>query len=115
MSASSSAASEDGTLEGHVSIGPLTPAERVDRPRPTVPPEAYAARSINIFQSDGATLVANVKLEPDGTYHVGLAAGSYVVNIARSGIDRGVDLPKTVTISKGQKSRLDIRIDTGLR
>jgi len=36
-------------LTGHVSIGPLTPVERVGVLSPTPAPEVYAARSINIL------------------------------------------------------------------
>ena len=104
-----------GALEGRVSIGPLTPVERVGVPTPTPPPEVYAARSINIFQANGKTLVANVKINPDGTYRVELKPGTYVVNIARTGLDRGTDLPRTITIVDGQTTHLDIDIDTGIR
>ena len=115
MSRSSNAASSSGSLEGHVSIGPLTPVERTDQPKPPVPPEAYASRSINIFKVDGTSLVTNVKIGPDGTYRVQLSTGTYVVNIAKSGIDRGIELPRVITIVAGQITRLDINIDTGLR
>lgn len=104
-----------GYLEGRVTIGPLQPVEQVGVPTPTVPPEVYAARSIDIFQADGTTLVTNVKINSDGTYHVALAPGTYVVDIAPTGIDRSKDLPKTIVIESGQTVRLDIDIDTGIR
>lgn len=102
-------------LEGKVSIGPLTPVERIDVPTPTTPPEVYAARSIDVFQSDGTTRVTNVRINSNGTYRVELAAGTYVINLAPTGIDRGVNLPQTITIEGGQTMRLDIDIDTGIR
>jgi len=104
-----------GYLEGRVTIGPLQPVERVGVPTPTVPPEVYAARSIDIFQSDGTTLVTNVKINPDGTYRVELEPGTYLVNIARTGIDRAGGLPKTIVIESNRTVRLDIEIDTGIR
>ena len=113
MSTSTTASS--GSLEGQVSIGPLTPVERVDQAKPTIPPEVYASRSINIFKADGTSLVTNVKIGPDGTYRGQLSAGTYVLNIAKSGIDRGLELPREITIAGGQTTRLDFRIDTGLR
>lgn len=107
---------ETGRLEGHVSIGPLRPVQRLDQPPPSVPPEAYASRPIVILASDGTTEVKRVKIDPDGTYRVSLPAGSYVVDIARtSRIERARPLPRPVTIVKGQTVRLDIDIDTGLR
>lgn len=104
-----------GILTGRVTIGPLRPVERVGETPPPVPPEVYAARSINIFATDGATLVVNVKINPNGTYNVNLPPGVYVVNIARTGIDRGRNLPKTITIESGKTVQLDIDIDTGIR
>jgi hypothetical protein len=103
-----------GYLEGRVTIGPLRPTQRAGE-QPATPPEAYAARSINVFAADGATLVSTVKIRPDGTYRVALPPGPYVVDLARSGIDRAKGLPQTVSIVSGQTVRLDVHIDTGLR
>ena len=50
-------AAQPGYVEGHVSIGPLTPVERIDTPVPTVPPEFYAAYKIVILRPDGQTEV----------------------------------------------------------
>jgi hypothetical protein len=108
-------AQETGRLTGHVSIGPLRPVERVGEPTLTPPPEVFTSRSINIFAADGATLVTSVKINPNGTYAVTLPPGNYVVNIARSGIDRARNLPKAVTIASGATVELDIDIDTGIR
>lgn len=108
-------ARSSGTLTGRVTIGPLRPVERIGEPSPTPPPEVFAARSINIFAADGATLVTNAKINPDGIYVVTLPPGNYVVNIARTGIDRARNLPKTVTIVSGSIFQLDIDIDTGIR
>ena len=104
-----------GTLEGHVTIGPLTPVERVDVPTPTVPPEMYAAHSIQVFQANGTTLVAHVKINPDGTYRVELPPGTYVVDLPKIGLERAAGLPTTITITADQTTRLDIDIDTGIR
>lgn len=106
-----------GYLEGKVTIGPLRPAQRVDDPVRPVPPEVYAAYPVKIFKSDGATWVADVNVQADGTYRIALAPGTYVVALARMGIrsGRGRDLPKTITIASDQTVRLDINIDTGMR
>ena len=111
----STSAAQVGILAGRVTIGPLTPVERVDVPTPTVPPEMYAAHSIQVFQADGATLVANVKINPDGAYHVELPPGTYVVDLPKIGLERAARLPTTITITAGQTTRLDIDIDTGIR
>ncbi len=107
--------SQVGYLEGHVTIGPLLPVQRVDQPTPVIPPAVYAARSINIYRSDGVTLVTNVKIGPDGNYRVALAPGTYVVALAKSGVDRAAGLPKSITIETGKTIQLDISIDTGIR
>jgi hypothetical protein len=104
-----------GSLEGHVNIGPLLPVQRVGDATPTVPPEAYSARQIIIYQADGKTVVTKQTPDKDGNYRVELAPGTYVVGMARVGIDRARGLPATVTITSGQTTRLDIDIDTGIR
>ena len=107
--------SQVGFLQGHANIGPLVPVERFGDPTPIVPPEMYAARSLNIFQADGSTLVMNVKFDSNGNYRVALNPGVYVVALAKSGIDRGNDLPARITIESGKTIQLDISIDTGIR
>lgn len=114
-SQTSAPAQSTGKLTGRVTIGPLRPVERIGEPTPTISPEVFAARSINVFAADGTTLVTNVKINPDGTYSVILPPGNYVVNIARTGIDRARNLPKPVTIVSGATVELDIDIDTGIR
>lgn len=105
-----------GTLTGRVTIGPLRPGPvRLGETPPPIPPEVYAARTIQIFAADGATLVTNVKINPDGTYMVTLPSGNFVVNLTRTGIDHARGLPKTITISSGMTLTLDIDIDTGIR
>lgn len=106
-----------GYLEGKVTIGPLRPAQRVDDPARPVPSEVYAAYPVKIFKSDGATWVADVNVQADGTYRIALAPGTYVVALARMGIHfgRSRDVPKTITIASDQTVRLGIDIDTGMR
>ena len=104
-----------GYLAGNVTIGPLSPVERVGVPSPVPPPQVFTSRSINVFQIDGKTLVVNVKFNGDGTYRVALPPGNYVVAIARGGIDRARGLPQSITIESGVTTTLDINIDTGIR
>jgi hypothetical protein len=106
---------ESGTLEGHVTIGPLMPVQRADVPEPTPPPEMYAQYEILIYAQDGRTEVARARIDSGGDYRVTLGVGTYIVNINRQGISHGIDLPQKVTISSQQVTRLDIQIDTGIR
>lgn len=103
-----------GTLEGHVSIGPLVPVVREGEPEPTPAPEVYATRQIAIYARDGQSEITRVQIDGKGNYRVALRVGTYVVDINRIGIDRGVDLPKTVEIASGRTTRLDVEIDTGI-
>ena len=106
---------ETGTLEGHVTIGPLVPVMREGELEPTPAPEVYSSRQIVIYAQDGRTEITRVQIDAEGNYRVTLPAGTYVVDINRIGIDRGIDLPKTVEIVSGQVTRLDVEIDTGIR
>ena len=106
---------ETGVLAGNVTIGPLQPAVKVGVPEPTPRPEIYAAREIVVLSLDGRREIARASINADGTYEVVLAVGHYLVDIAGSAIDRGIDLPQEIEIFSGQITRLDIDIDTGIR
>ncbi|MGE5263777.1 MAG: hypothetical protein ACM3S0_10365, partial [Acidobacteriota bacterium] len=86
-----------GFLAGHVNIGPLSPVQRAGE-TPVVPPEVYAARQIVVYKEDGKTKVVQPKIDDQGNYRVTLAPGVYVVDMARTGIDRAAGLPARITI-----------------
>ena len=109
------ASEEKGVLEGHVTIGPLVPVVQEGEPEPTPAPEVYASRQIVIYAQDGQTEITRVRIDAKGNYRVTLPAGTYVVDINRIGIDRGIDLPAPVQIVGGQTIHLDVEIDTGIR
>ncbi len=103
-----------GTLEGQVTIGPLTPVQTPGE-QPPVPPEVYAARNILIYDEPAARLIAKVDIGADGTYRVQLPPGRYTVDINHTGIGGSSDVPAKIDIASGQTTRLDIDIDTGIR
>jgi hypothetical protein len=104
-----------GYLSGQVTIGPLQPVQRIGVPPPTPSPEACTARGLVVYQADTGAEVARFALGPDCAYSVALPPGNHRVELDRRGIDRSMDLPRVVTISAGQTTRLDVSIDTGIR
>lgn len=106
---------EFGTLEGHVTIGPLVPVVREGEAEPTPAPEVYAAREIVVFEVDGKTEFVRLKIDAHGDYRAELPVGTYVVDINRIGMDTAADLPKEIVITGQGVTRLDIDIDTGIR
>lgn len=104
-----------GFLDGSASIGPLEPVQRIGVPTPTPPPAACTSRGLVIYSATSGQEVTRVSFSADCTYRVALPAGSYRVELARSGIDRSPNLPQTVTITAGKTTRLDVSIDTGIR
>jgi hypothetical protein len=104
-----------GTLEGHVTIGPLVPVQHEATPEPTPGPEVWLTRAILIFAEDGKTEVAVVRIDAQGNYRVVLPAGTYVVDVVQRGPEHGVDLPQAVVVVADQVTRLDVEIDTGIR
>ena len=103
-----------GTLQGHVTIGPITPVE-ISGEKPTVPPEVYEARKIMIYDESGEKLVAQVDIDTTGNYEINLKPGAYNVDINRIGIDRSADVPRVIEVVAGKTIVLDIDIDTGIR
>jgi hypothetical protein len=114
IGACSAVPQEMGTLEGHVSLT-MAPVLREGVPEPTPAPEAYALRQVVVWRPDGRKEVARVQIGPQGNYQVQLPAGTYLVDINHVGLDQGIDLPQTVEIRGAETTRLDIRIDTGIR
>ena len=104
-----------GYLEGRASIGPLQPVERIGVPSPTPPPAACTSRGLVIFADDTGAEVQRLAFGPDCGYRVALPPDTYRVELDRRGIDTSRDVPRTVSIQAGQTTRLDVRIDTGIR
>ncbi|MGH2457637.1 MAG: hypothetical protein ACRDIY_02080 [Chloroflexota bacterium] len=98
-----------------MSIGPLTPVERVGVPTPTPSPRVCTARGLVIFASNGTTPVTSFNLRSDCGYRVALAPGLYVVRLKPGDFGFSKDLPKRVTIQRGQTTSLDFAVDTGIR
>jgi hypothetical protein len=115
ITACSAAPRQTGTLKGQVTIGPLSPVSREGVPDPTPAPEVYAAREIVIYAQNGRSEVARAQINARGTYQVTLPVGTYVVDINRVGIDRGIGLPRKIKILSQQVTVLDVEIDTGIR
>ena len=61
------------------------------------------------------SLVAEASISHDRWYRVSLAPGTYVVDIARNGMDRADGLRKTIVIKNRKTVQLNIDIDTGIR
>jgi len=104
-----------GILEGQVHIGPLQPALQVGEDVPTPAPEVYAVREIVVYKKNGVTEFTRLEIGETGWYQGELPAGIYVIDINRIGIDSADNLPKKIEIRAEVRSRLDIKIDTGIR
>lgn len=113
--ACSSTPQETGTLQGHVTIGPLVPVLREGEPEPTPAPEVYAARQIVVFSQDGKKEIARLEINPQGMYSTILPVGDYLIDIDHDGMDSASGLPAQVSILANQITQLDIDIDTGIR
>lgn len=104
-----------GTLQGHVMIGPLVPVVREGEELPTPAPEVYASRQIVIFSPDMRKEILRVPIDGQGNYRCVLPEGKYIVDINHLGIDSAAGLPRTILITADSVMTLDIEIDTGIR
>lgn len=104
-----------GYLQGHVTIGPLTPVVRVGAPTPTLSPDVCNARTLIVFSEDGKQELARQRLDAQCNFRFVLAPGNYYFDALKLGIDRVAGLPVTVVIESGKTVRLDLEIDTGIR
>jgi hypothetical protein len=108
------ASKDTGYLEGTVTIGPLCPVEPC-HVSPEVLAGAYAARKIVVTAVGSSSPVKVLDLNTTGSFTTPLPPGTYIVDINRIGIDRSPDVPKTVEIRPGERVRIEIHIDTGIR
>ena len=70
---------------------------------------------MEIYDSGHKMLLRTENIDSQGNYADVLPAGSYVVDLKKTGIDRSSDVPKSVTLAAGASVRVDINIDTGIR
>jgi len=103
--AMSSASVTRSGVHGSVRRGPTQPVCQVGTPC-TAP-----AAGVRLTFSRG-NLIRHVRTNKRGRYAIRLAPGRYAVRV--SGARFGY-APRKVTVRSGQMSRLNIRIDTGLR
>lgn len=103
-----------GILQGIVTIGPITPVERLGE-KPPIPPEVYEARKIMVYDKSGKKLIQQVDIDNEGRYVIYLKPGTYTVDINHIGMDSTDDVPQQLEIQLGITTRLDIDIDTGIR
>lgn len=108
-----------GSLQGAVTIGPITPVEQPGQ-CPPVSPEVFSSRKIMIYDESGTKLLTQVDIRQigqsaNGYYVVPLAPGTYTVDINHAGIDHADGLPVKITINVDVMLIFDVNIDTGIR
>lgn len=108
---------EEGTLTGHVTIGPLVPVLREGEPEPTPSPEVYAAWQIVVFTENRGREVARADIDPSGNYQIILPVSTYVVTALPTGGGGGPGGSPDyhVEITPDNITHLDLDIDTGIR
>ncbi len=106
---------ETGTLQGSVTVGPLSPVENRWRAPAHPSPEVFTSRGLEIYPEGSSKLYATLSFSADGTYSIQLPVGNYTVQLPPGGIEFAKGLPAVVTIKTGEVTILDIDIDTGIR
>jgi len=104
--------SESG-IEGQVSIGPMCPVERPDRPCPDKP---FAA-SIEIQNLDDPSHHLTIRSGEDGCFRVKLAPGKYKLTpmAPNPGAPPHAPGPQAVTVEPGKYAHVMIKYDSGIR
>ena len=100
-----------GRLSGSVTIGPNCPGPQ----QCPTPPSAYRERNVLVYTLDRSRLLFTVDIDSTGFYFIDLGVGSYQIDLRRTGADTSADVPRTIEIRASQVTRVDIRIDTGIR
>jgi hypothetical protein len=104
----------NGTLIGKVMKGPTFPVSGPGTPYSTKSAPGIGVRLL-ILNPAGQE-IESVVTDDHGEYRRSLPSGTYRIEMAPlAGIEFTKDLPATITITERQETRLDIRIDTGIR
>jgi hypothetical protein len=100
-------------IEGQVSIGPMCPVVRPDRPCPDKP---FAA-SIKIQNQDDQGDHLTVRSGEDGRFRVKLAPGKYKLTpmAPNPGAPPHAPPPQSVTVESGKYTHMTIKYDSGIR
>jgi hypothetical protein len=110
--------SPTGLLQGGVTIGPLTPVQQVGV-CPTAAPEVFSSRNVIVSDTSGKNQIQvsirQIGQTAQGYYSVQLPAGTYTVDMARTGVGGVSNLPQKITIKAGETVTIDLNIDTGIR
>jgi len=101
-----------GVLVGKVIMGPISPVVGAGDSG-----DAVGVPGVRLVISGmGGQEIKSVITDDKGVYSVSLPAASYRIDMPPlTGGRFTKDLPATVTITEGQETRFDIRIDTGIR
>jgi hypothetical protein len=107
---------DNGFLEGKISIGPICPVARIP-PDPACLPtaETYKAFPVGVFTSDGKKKIAILNPSLDGSYNIELPQGNYLIILDKQSTVGGSNLPAEVIIRAKEITQLSINIDTGIR
>jgi hypothetical protein len=107
-----------GILTGKVTVGPLTPVERIDVTPPVPDPAVFTSRKLLLYEADGKTLIQDIGIQAAGyygVYKVTLRPGTYVLGYPQQGVGGARGLPAKIYIETGKTTTLDVDIDTGIR
>lgn len=106
----------EGTLSGHVTIGPLQPVLREGKTPPTPSPQVFAAWQIVIYSEEGQE-IARTDIDSTGSYWMSLSPAAYRVTAEPADGRGGPGGSPTynIEISRDEVTRLDLDIDTGIR
>jgi len=107
---------ENGFLEGTVSIGPLCPVE-TDPPAPGCLPmaETYKAYPVYVCTPNDSKKIVLISPELDGSFKIELAPGKYLVILDKEQRIGSSNLPQEVTVKSMETTVISVEIDTGIR
>jgi hypothetical protein len=102
-------APSDSGVQGHVSIGPVSPVEQ-----PGVTNDKPYAATLRITLASGGNVVSETMSAADGSYKVALAPGSYVLEPV-AGSPLPTAQPQAFTVVAHSFTTVDVSYDSGIR
>jgi hypothetical protein len=102
-------APSDSGVQGHVTIGPVSPVEQ-----PGVTNDRPYVATLHIRRASGNRVVAETTSAADGSYKVALAPGNYVLEPV-GGSPVPTAQPQAFTVVAHSFTTVDVSYDSGIR
>lgn len=97
-----------GHIRGKVTLTPICAPDEAC----TLPVNAYSSREVVVYANDGTTIKERIKLDPNGSYDITIAPGTYWIELREA--NAGSTEKKQITVMPGTTTTQNYAFDLPL-